>query len=338
MNLGNTPQFDDFVNDAIENQIKTLSPTRDYFSNFSFYRLDLDDDESFECRGTGGSLSGSGFTCNEDQIHDAIMQQCNVSDIYGIIKIVVTESIYGGSGGEIIFIGEGPQFSESQQLDAWRNTAIHELGHNVGLADLYGGGIRFNGDPVTGWPSTLSREWYNLDGPGCGKWCNSYKPVSEYTQSTTAACHRLTTKEECITFNRLEDGDCKADNTESFYECCSWSDDSIDDYFESRCTPAWGMENIGHDCLDGTGCYYGGAYGNNSWRPAYSWSDSIMYGPQQSDSFDGASERAFKEVLRCCATSDDAIENCADFRKEFSDFLEDFQPFKRRVGSCGVSQ
>ncbi|WP_078083479.1 hypothetical protein [Microbulbifer mangrovi] len=334
-NLDNAPYFDEILEDAIHNQFQKLAPLADYSANFAFFRLDLTGADALGCEATGNS-SGASFACDDDRVHQAILEQCDVDDIHGVIKVVVADTGYGASGGEIIYLGSDSQWPDADTaLFNLKNLVAHEVGHNFGLADLYDGGTNADGSPVTGWPSELSREWGNLDGPGCEKWCNSFKPASEYTLSASAACSTFDSKDACVSHNRSEAGECKTDDGGTV-SCCTWSENTEDEYFGSQCTPAWGTEDIGLDCLKGAGCYYGGAYGNNSWRPAKSWPDSIMYGAGQSEAFDSVSQQALSEVIRCCGTSDDQTKSCTAFRSEFAVFLEEYQPYKVRMGSCGV--
>ncbi|MFC6979307.1 hypothetical protein [Microbulbifer taiwanensis] len=204
INLNGAPYFDALVEDAVQRQFKTIAPFSDYYANLAFYRLEINDGQDYQCVGTdGGAHSGSGLSCDDDKIHQAIMEQCPADDIHGLIKIVFASSPNGGAAGEVIYIGANPEWdSEEDALYAQRNTVVHEVGHNFGLADLYGGGFNKDGTPVTGWPSDMSRQWGNLDAPGCSKWCNGFKPASEYTLSTSAACPGFGTRSECLAFNR----------------------------------------------------------------------------------------------------------------------------------------
>lgn len=331
-NLDGAPHFDEIVTDAIDNQFRVLSPFAEQFSRFAFYRIDLQDFTALGCK----AQDGTAFACDDTKVMQAMDQQCGADDIYGIIKVVVADTGYGASGGEVIYLGSDSSWPDATTaLRHLRNIVVHEVGHNFGLADLYETGIDDGGTAVEGWPSELSREWRNLDGPGCSKWCGSYKPASEYTQSASATCPTLTTRDSCTSFNRTEAGECTKGEDGS-YQCCAWSDEAKDDYFASQCTPAWGSEDIGLDCLEGAGCYYGGAYGNNSWRPVKTWSDSIMYGAGHSQAFDSVSVRELDETIRCCGSSDDGTQSCEDFRKEYNTFLSQHQPYKQRLGSCGV--
>jgi hypothetical protein len=303
--------------------------------DMAFYQVDISNGDDYECQGIGGSLSGSGFSCNNEKIHQAISAQCPVDDIYGVIKIVITESEFGGAADEVIYIGDDPRLTDAEAIGARHNVIVHEIGHNFGLADLYGGGYNFDGSPQTGWPSSISRKWFNLDGPGCPDWCDDFKPASEYLLSVSASCHAFTDKDNCITFNRDTGGDCDDVDEDGIYDCCAWSENTTDDYFSSQCTPVWGVEDIGFSCLFETGCFYGGAYGNNSWRPVETLDESIMYDPN-ADKFDSVSERSLRESLRCCMSPEDSDSSCADYRIEVADFLLVDMPFKQRLGSCGV--
>ncbi|WP_237056891.1 hypothetical protein [Microbulbifer sediminum] len=335
LNLNDAPYFDELVNNAVYEQFQQIPPFDEYFSHLAFYRLDIGNGEDFNCQGTNQGLSGGDLLqCDDEKIHQEITAQCDVSDVHGLIKVVFADSPNGGSAGEVIYVGADSSADLETVLAKQTNTVIHEVGHNFGLADLYGGGINKNGDAEEGWPSERSREWRNLDGPGCSKWCNSYKPASEYTQSETSVCPTFTSRDQCVSHNRLEDGDCTKDEN-GVYQCCAWSE-TTDDYFGSNCTPVWGTEDIGLDCEAGSGCFYGGAYGNNSWRPVKSWEDSIMYGPDDAEVFDSVSERELRKALTCCATSEDGTAACEEFREEYVDFLANEQLWKERLGSCGL--
>ncbi|MFV8783445.1 hypothetical protein ACNKU7_13600 [Microbulbifer sp. SA54] len=335
INLDSAPYFDDIVDDAITNQFQVLPPYSDYFSRFAFYKMPLSDSAALGCE-KSDSTNAAAFSCDDEKIHQAIQQHCAVDDIEGIIKVVIAGAEFGASGGEVIYFGSDASWTDRDTaLYYTKNLVIHEVSHNFGLADLYDGGTNKDGSAVTGWPSSLSRQWHNLDGPGCDKWCASAKPASEYILSANSACHTFSDRQSCVDFNRAQDGECKTDDGGS-YACCAWSEDTVDDYFGSQCTPAWGTEDIGLDCLDGAGCYYGGAYGNNSWRPVKSPADSIMYSAWQAAEFDSVSRRELAEAIRCCGTADDSTASCEMFRQEYSTFLREHQPFKNRVGSCGV--
>lgn len=335
--LNGAPHFDQLVSDAVDNQFRQLAPFSEYYDHFAFYKLAIGGGADYQCEATGAELGGSGFSCDNDRIDQAVADQCAVDDIDGVIKVVIAESERVGSGGEVIYIGVNPQWSDAEQaLAKLRNTIVHEVAHNFGLADYYGGAFNAEGTPEPGWPADTARNWRNLDAPGCSKWCNSYKPASEYTQSASASCPGFAGRDSCLDFNRDAEGNCEDADGDGHPDCCSWEEENSDDYFAASCKPVWGSENIGSDCLAGSGCFYGGAYGTSAWRPVRDRADSIMYAPTVSDAFDSVSQRELRETLRCCASSDDGSGSCSDFRADYTAFLRDHQPFKRRLGSCGT--
>ncbi len=327
LNIGDSSRFDAIVDDATNNQFSAIPPFSDYFSSLGFYKLDLGDGSNYDCVGTGTDTSDLGFQCNSQLVNEEIARQCDAGDANGFIKIAIAESQYSAKAADIIWMADNQR--------SYENTVIHEVGHNFGLADLYGGGYRFDGEPVVGWPPEISRRWLNLDGPGCPSWCDSARTPAEYNQSLSSACLTFTTKEECLAFNRPASDDCVDSDGDSLEDCCSWSETPSDDYFNSNCAPVWGAEDIGLSCLAGSGCYFGGAYGNNSWRPVKGHDDSLMYG-LSATGFDTVSAAALTEALECCTDARDGDTSCAEFRLTFSDLLIDTIIEKRRLGSCGV--
>ena len=335
--LNGVAYFDELVDDAVNNQFKQLAPFSEYYANLGFYKLAIGDGADYSCDATSEGIGGSAFACDNDKINQAIAEQCAVDDIHGVIKVVLAESDRLGSGGEVIYIGVDPAWSDADRaLTKLRNTIAHEVAHNFGLADLYGGAFNSAGTPEAGWPASIARKWRNLDAPGCAKWCNDYKPASEYTESVSASCPGFSSEISCLDFNRDADGNCEDADGDGHPDCCSWETQNSDDYFASSCKPVWGSENIGMNCSAGTGCYYGGAYGTSAWRPVKDRADSIMYSPTRADAFDTASADALRDALRCCASSDDSTTSCSAFRSEYATFLQEYQPFKERVGSCGT--
>jgi len=326
LKLNNASQFDAIVDDAINNQFATTPPFSEYFSSLAFYTLDLGDGSNYDCLGTGTDVSDQGFVCDSELVNQEIVRQCDATDPNGVIKIAIAESQYSAKAADIIWLPDN--------LFAIENTTIHEVSHNFGLADLYGGGFRFDGEPVIGWTPEFSRRWLNLDSPGCPSWCDSAKTPVEYNQSISSACPTFTTRDECLAFNRPTTDDCSDADGDNLEDCCSWSDTPSDDYFNTNCAPVWGSEDIGLSCLAGAGCYFGGAYGNNSWRPVKGHDDSLMYG-LSAPGFDAVSGAALTEFLECCTDARDDEPSCAAFRLQISDLLLD-NFGKRRLGSCGV--
>lgn len=326
VNLDDATHFDAVVDDAVAH-FQTIAPWDEFFQNLALYRTSLSSAD-FECEDNSSS-------CDIERIHQAISAECKVEDLNGIVKIVLTESDYSRSAGEVIYIRLDSTHTEAEALHGIGKDVIHEVAHNFGLADFSTGGYRKDGSPVQGWASSNSRQWLNLDGPGCPKWCDSYKPASEYTLSESAQCKNFSERDACVAFNRDSDGRCEDADGDGQYDCCAWSEDSTDDYFGSSCAPVVGTEDIGLACLDGAGCFYGGAYGNNSWRPVETREESIMFS-HHSDAFDSVSQRSIREVMRCCASGEDSSSACDDFRAEYADFLHETMQYKQRIGSCGV--
>lgn len=338
VNIGNAYQFEEISSDIINNQLKVISPFKENFNNIVFYSVDIDQSAELDCSNYDIGLNG-GFVCDNLKIYEKISKQCTIDDVRGIITIGIANSNRGGSGGEIIYVGSDPEkdyVDESRDISInlmlKKNIGIHEIAHNFGLADLYFGVLYFDGSPSQFWDTNFSRSFLNVDGPGCLKWCNSYKPVSEYTESTNAICLTFTEKEECVSHGRNSDRSCLYENSDT--RCCVWSDDKFD-YFNTNCVPAIGSEDIGVDCLGGSGCYFGAVYGNYAWRPVYSLgiSESIMYG-LDSNEFDSVSKRELNKIFDCCLSDKSSLEECVEFRKTYSDFLHNIN-FKKRIGSCG---
>lgn len=257
-----------------------------------------------------------------------------MSDSTGIIKVGVVEASYTARAGEVIYIGGYPVDDEQMALAALENTVIHELAHNLGLADLYGAWLNFDGSPSQAWPPEFSRRFLNVDGPGCPKWCNGFKPASEYVDSPTAICRTFESKDACITYNRDAMGDCTSTGDDGNYECCVWDDDQPFEYFGGHCAPHQGTENIGLDCLAGAGCYFGAAQSQYAWRSTNFQDESLMSSPYAT-AFSSVEVRALTQVVDCCLTATDADPLCADFRQEYADFLHE-NNFKHWIGSCGV--
>jgi len=334
VNLDHVNYFDEVINDAIYNQLKEISPFKENFNSLALYSIDLENETYMGCGIRGGNgLSGSGFGCNDEKIYLKIKEKCQVDDFRGIITVVFVETDGGGGeGGDIIYIGVRSTNSVNELIPIPKNAVIHEIGHNFGLADLYYGTFYFSGQPSQFWPTGFSRAFLNVDGPGCGKWCGSYKPVSEYSQSFSSQCLKFSDKQTCISFSRTQDKSCNY-STHFTPDCCVWSDEKFE-YFNTNCVPAFGSENIGIDCLNGTGCYYGAVYGNYAWRPVLNPVESIMFSQPSATKFDPVSLRELNKVFECCLSSNSLNSDCASFRKEYSDFLQKYN-FKKRIGSCG---
>jgi len=335
VNLDDAYQFTEIRSDIIYNQLKVISPFKENFEQMAFYSINIENaDGKIICSDYEVGLTG-GVACNNLDIYTEINKVCKVDDVRGIITIVILNSQRGGSGGDIIYIGTDKEKEAEINLALKRNIGIHEIGHNFGLADLYFGMLYFDGSPSKFWDTNFSRSFLNVDGPGCSKWCSSYKPVYEYTESFSSKCLTFTEKQDCVSFGRDSERSCNYDESDPM--CCVWSDEKFE-YFNTNCVPVIGSENIGVDCLKGSGCYFGAVYGNYAWRPVYSLgvSESIMFGLSV-DSFDSVSERELSKIFKCCLSEESSSLDCVDFRKTYSDFLHNMN-FKKRIGSCGYKE
>ncbi|MCW8195814.1 hypothetical protein F6455_13550 [Proteobacteria bacterium 005FR1] len=329
LNIGSVPHFDAIVDDAVAD-FENISPWNEFSQNVAFYRLDLSDPAALGCDGSGR------YSCDDEKVHQAIQAQCSVDDVRGILKIALAEADHFGALGEVTYVTTRPEWVEqSEVVDRLGQMVIHQVGHDFGLADYMHANYRSNGLAIQGWDSAVSRQWLNLDGPGCPKWCDSFKPVAEYTMSASAECKNFTDRNSCASFNRRADGQCDDVDGDGHPDCCAWTEGGTDDYFESSCTPVSGTEDIGLACANNAGCYYGGAHGNNSWRPVKSAPESIMFS-EHAEAFDTVSQEAIREVMRCCASGESTTGACEEYREQFADFLADVMEFKDRLGSCGV--
>ena len=329
VNLGNAPYFEELKNDIINNQLKAITPFKENYNKMVFYSIEIDRSDEMNCEGHG-VLSGSGFSCNNEKIYGEIEKQCTIDDKRGIITIVIGESGFGGSGGDIIYLGSSAERELNTQISLSKNVAIHEIGHNFGLADMYYGVFYFDGRPSQFWPTDFSRVFLNVDGPGCSKWCGGYKPVSEYTQSISSQCLKFTDKDSCTSFGRDSERSCTYSGEHP--DCCVWSDEPFE-YFNTNCVPAFGSEDIGINCFEGSGCYYGAVYGNYAWRPVLSQTDSIMFS-LGSEKFSSYEENVLSNIFDCCLSDYSSNNECKTFRMDFSDLLQNYN-WKKRIGSCG---
>lgn len=326
VNIQDAPHYEELVDDIIHNQLEAISPFKEEFDSMSFYSVDVDGSE-LNCSEFSNELTGSGLLCDITQLYKEIAKKCYFIDKRGIIIIAFAESLSGGSGGEVIFLGSSSSRSLDDQLVLSKNTAIHEIGHNFGLGDLYYGSFYFDGSPSSSsTDGNFFRNFLNVDGPGCKKWCESYSPVSEYAESVNAQCLKFSEKEDCVSFGRESDRSCKQP------DCCVWSDEKFE-YFETNCVPAWGVEDTGINCIEDTGCYFGASYGNYAWRPVLKLDQSIM-GSLAATEFDAVSEREINKAFECCLSAESFSDECKEVREDYADFLENYN-YKKRIGSCG---
>ncbi len=160
---------------------------------------------------------------------------------------------------------------------------VHEVGHLLGLADEYAPLYVFFPSPSKTLPigtsaSQMVHNPLNCDPtPGCPKWCSGPSLEPYETQ-----CTERKTVHECLEI------------PESFTEeeipqlplmlgadDCIWLDywwtGGSHPFFETTCVEFRGETNIGTDCLEGTGCYFG-CGGPGGWRPSQASNECIMDG------------------------------------------------------------
>ena len=327
-----TKYFPGYLNSII-NQLKTISPFDKYFEQVSIYKIENTDNTTISCSDYQIGLNG-GIECNTTDVSSVIKNNCNFNPD-NIIRVVITETERGGSGGENIVIGSNSKKDESTELALSENIFIHELGHNLGLGDLYYGMFYNNGDPSRFMGLPEATIFPNTDKAGCPKWCASYKPVKDYPSE----CPKIKDEKTCRTYGRESNGGCKTDTTSIGGPlCCVWDSNGID-YF-GNCAPSQGTFDIGINCLPQTGCYHGAVYGDDAWRPVLGYTNgfdtsnsSLMYGLNV-NYFDTVSKNWLDKAIECCLT-DSTNSSCVDVRLKLLEVTKLHPEFKQKIGKCG---
>ncbi len=210
-------------------------------------------------------------------------------------------------------IGEGLALS-TIQLNTGALATIHEFGHSFGgLLDTYYPFVRHDGTSSLVLNYNLAP---NIDEGGCPKWCESNTGVYE------TDCTKIINETECRNYNRIPNeygGQCKDEAN-----CCVWLNNEVDPFFNSKCVNLVGHKNIGVNCLEGTGCYYG-TYYPGDWRPTDAYNTIMMGGGNE---YDPVSVRALELKIKCCYP-----QGCEDFPSECKEYSE---KYLNAFGSCGV--
>jgi len=188
---------------------------------------------------------------------------------------------------------------------------IHEFGHSfAGLVDTYFPFVRNDG------VGDLERlDGPNVDEGGCSRWCQSNSGVYE------TSCTKITNEAECKMFNRISNqygGDCG-----DLENCCVWlKDNAVDPFFKTKCVNLVGYKNIGIECLEGTGCYYG-TFHQGKWRSIESF-NTIMGGDAVNLIFDPVSIKALELKIKCCypQTCNNFPSECKEYSKKYLAFAD----------------
>jgi hypothetical protein len=159
---------------------------------------------------------------------------------------------------------------------------IHEFGHSLGLHDLYLPAYQ-NWDPQV---MVNSSSIPNCDNtPGCPKWCKG-KALPPFQ----TVCSNFLNKEDCIAHSTdLE---------------CLWFDE-LEPYFKTRCVrnADYQNHNIGTECINGTGCYWGCA--TAGYRPVSpnNFADRFSQTIDSSGKkhiYEPVSEKFIRDIFNCC--------------------------------------
>jgi len=246
------------------------------------------------------------------------------SFVYGIIG--EHQSVHSNWGGGSFW------FSSSHRIQFFNGymgivtTFRHELGHEIGFHDIYGPAYYSYQDIFDMWEESQNNyedfwDFYedfiigfferpNCDfTSGCPKWCIG-GPLTNNIEGVNP-CQNYTIELECDDHGPGIIGGSD----------CIWFP-SEHPYFETRCISIGGnTENIGTNCLEGAGCYFGCQ--GHGWRSypygdlAAQWIDTnnLMHG------YDVPSENFIKNLFNCCHP-----ENCVNYdREECNEFFDKWE-------------
>ncbi|MBI2671452.1 hypothetical protein HYX16_00800 [Candidatus Woesearchaeota archaeon] len=285
--------FNNIIDESIT-KLFSIYPYSKYKSKFNFYRIDSIFNMGCENYTLGFREQ---WECDEEKLK----QVANNCGAYDHIVIVVNSEFRGGSGNKkIIYFNSG---------NSGPSVFVHEFGGHAlaHLQDQYVGDYNYNGVPNNQCNNLdhvclkelnviISRA-PNIDSIGCPKWCANYKNYEN-------ECSRIINENECRCYNRFKEGDkCSIILSDPG---CVWFDKPHPD-FKTNCIPLRDYYNIGIDCLEGTGCYFGSLLGQFAWRPNKNREDSLM-DFQDAGKFDPVSERQIEKVINCCYP-----DNCNNF-------------------------
>ncbi len=178
INLNNAPFFQSIIDRTVNAGFGGISPIKENLQYFGFYKVELFVSNVADYCSDTGITGASGFACDPIKIHESLKIAYPELNPNEFINIVIVESNFAGSGGSLITVGSSPNIPEDSATRNSSEIIIHELSHLLGLLDYAMGPISNDGSPNSVWSPNYLRSWYNLDGPGCSKWCSSFKPVS----------------------------------------------------------------------------------------------------------------------------------------------------------------
>ncbi|MBU2634036.1 MAG: hypothetical protein KJ674_02215 [Nanoarchaeota archaeon] len=207
-------------------------------------------------------------------------------------------------------------------------TFRHELGHEIASRDIYGPSYYYDEYIMNLWEDHQNNyedfwDFYdnfyivNYEQPncdftaGCPKWCSG-DPLTNNIEEINP-CQNYNTESECNAHGPGIIGG----------QDCIWFP-SEHPYFETRCVRIDGgnTENIGTNCLEGAGCYFGCQ--GHGWRshPAGNLAAQWIDNNNKIHGYDIPSENFIKNLFDCCHP-----ENCVNYNhnecNEFFDKWED---------------
>ncbi len=233
-------------------------------------------------------------------------QSCGANQTIVIYDSEKRDVIGGGGGGVAI----------SSAFDPW--ITLHELGHSFsGLGDNYLTFIPYNGTPIPYWST-----YPNTDVAGCSKWCSSY------TQAYSNACTKITSQTDCGEKGRTFDSQFNSWECQDPDNCCVWLPQK-DPYFNSQCVEVRGHTNIGLDCQDGAGCFFGvpGQYDPNVnqgvWRPFDTQGIMTVSSIDGTQTYNSIESNTIETVFDCCypqSCSNYPAAKCSQFASTYPRF------------------
>jgi len=188
--------------------------------------------------------------------------------------------------------GKASHHAISSIYSPW--VTVHELGHSFGnLGDTYVGWMSFDGNPGADFLSTVNTQ-PNIDVGGCPKWCKSN--TGPYSTECTEIPDELSCRQHERTLQPFNDQTHWSCNDP--IKCCVWLTEP-DPFFKTQCVNFRDDKNIGTDCFETSGCYYGAGSAQMIWRSSNS--ENIMGDDtMKAESFDAVSEQALRAIFERC--------------------------------------